>query len=78
MGDVGLILLLIFGFIIFLIIVLKITPQKAILFSKNSCSKIYSLLASKNINSTNIDTSNDDNELDENKFILKMKNWMKI
>ncbi|MEC8601715.1 MAG: DNA translocase FtsK [Bacteroidota bacterium] len=70
-GDVGLILLLIFGFIIFLIIVLKITPQKAILFSKNTCSKIYSLFASKNINSTNIDTSNDDNELDQNKFIFK-------
>jgi len=70
-GDIGLILLLIFGFIIFLIIVLKITPQKALIFSKKTCSKIYSLSVSKNIKNTNIDTSNDDNELDDTKFIFK-------
>ena len=56
--------------LLFLIIVLKITPQ-ALIFSKNTCSKIYSLFASKNIKNTNIDTSNDDNELDDTKFIFK-------
>jgi S-DNA-T family DNA segregation ATPase FtsK/SpoIIIE len=70
-GDIGLILLLIFGFIIFLIIVLKITPQKTLIFSKNTCLKIYSIFSSKNINITNVDISKENDELDDTKFIFK-------
>jgi S-DNA-T family DNA segregation ATPase FtsK/SpoIIIE len=70
-GDIGLILLLIFGFIIFLIIVLKITPQKTLIFSKNTYLKIYSIFSSKNINITNVDISKENDELDDTKFIFK-------
>ena len=62
---------MIFGFIIFLIIVLKITPQKTLIFSKNTYLKIYSIFSSKNINITNVDISKENDELDDTKFIFK-------
>ncbi|PDH53708.1 MAG: cell division protein FtsK [Cryomorphaceae bacterium MED-G14] len=65
-GDIGLILFLIFGFIIFIVIVLKITPQKILFFLKSNYSKTFSILKSKPRNDTKIDESTDDT-----KFIFK-------
>ena len=65
-GDIGLILFLIFGFIIFIVIVLKITPQKILIFLKSNYSKTSSIFKSKPRNDTKIDESTDDT-----KFIFK-------
>ena len=65
-GDIGLILFLIFGFIIFIVIVLKITPQKILFFLKSNYSKTSSIFKSKPRNDTKIDESTDDT-----KFIFK-------
>ena len=66
-GDIGLILLLIFGFIVFMILVLKITPLKTYNFIKDFIEKIK-ISSKKSIDEYSDDTNE---ETVENKFVFK-------
>ena len=75
-GDIGLILFLLFGFIAFLIVKMKITPNIAFKFLKDLIKKIFKFLSfnkSTEIIEDNKDNNeeiikNDDNDLVENNF----------
>ena len=66
-GDIGLILLLIFGFIVFMILVLKITPLKTYNFINDLIEKIK--ISSKKTTDENLDDATE--ETVENKFVFK-------
>ncbi|MAR63181.1 MAG: cell division protein FtsK [Flavobacteriaceae bacterium] len=70
-GDVGLILLLIFGFIVFMILVLKITPLKTYNFIKVLIENIFEKIKITNEKSLDETIENIDEEKVENKFVFK-------
>ena len=69
-GDLGLLSFLLFGFIAFLVINLKITPNDLIHFLKNIFENIGKKIKSGNIEST-LDSDETNEEINENTFEFK-------